>query len=549
VSGTGRLLYRGRVLAGCLAALLFAASGCGHHGPDYRSIADAGQVADGGMRVEASAGEASTLNPILVSDSASLDLCSLIFNGLVRYGPKLVLEGDLARSWEVKDGGKTIVFHLRPGLRWQDGAPVTSADAKFTVERILDPKVASPLKSGFDLVQSMETPDALTLVVRYKKPFAPALEAWGSGLLPKHLLEGKDLNTDPFNRNPVGTGPFAFKEWKDKQYIELKANPDYYEGPVHISRFLVRFEPEPATQLLELKTGGIDGMTLQPDQYLHQTGDEAFARLARKLRFPGLEEYAYLGFNLGRAPFRDVRVRRALSMAIDRKELIDGTMLGLARPCSGPYSPQMQAYDPSVQPMPYDLTQAARLLDEAGFRLGADGKRAKAGKPLAFTIMTNQGNEPREKGALILQQQFAKLGVDVQVQTIEWSSFISNYVDKHNFDAVLLAWQITPDPDEYPIWHSSQTGPGGLNFLGFKDPETDRLLEQGRQTFDWNKRIALYRAFHRRLAELQPVAFLYSPDMLDALSLKFQGLLQTDTGYDWYWPTRWYVPKSVQEAQ
>jgi peptide/nickel transport system substrate-binding protein len=530
-------------------AFLALAVGCGRSLPDYRNISDAAQVADGGIRVEASAAEASTLNPILASDSASADLCGLVFNGLVRYNQKLVLEGDLARSWEVKDQGKTIVFHLRPGVLWQDGAPFTSADAKFTVDCVLDPKVASPLKSGFDLVQSMATPDPLTLVVRYKKPFTPALEAWSLGLLPRHLLLGKDINTDPFNRRPVGTGPYRFKEWKDKQYVEFEANPAYYEGPVHIARVLVKFVPESATQLLELKTAGIDGMTLQPDQYLHQTGGDAFERLARKFRFPGLNEYTYLGFNLDRPPFNDLAVRRALSYAIDRQELIAGTMLGLAKPCSGPYSPLMQAYDPQVQPMPYDLTQAARLLDLDGWKLGADGVRSKGGKPLAFTILTNKGNDPREKGVLILQQQFAKLGVQAQVQVIEWSSFLSNYIDKRNFDAVLMGWQLSLDPDQYAVWHSSQTGPGELNFIGFKDAETDRLLEQGRMTFDPAKRIALYRAFHRRLAQLQPVAFLYAPDSISALSLKFQGLLQTDTGYDWYAATRWYIPKSVQEAQ
>ncbi|MGH7441862.1 MAG: ABC transporter substrate-binding protein, partial [bacterium] len=348
------------------------------------------------------------------------------------------------------------------------------------------------------------------------------------------------------NRDPVGTGPYVFKRWVDKQFIEFTANPNYYEGPVHIKRLLVKFVPEPATQLMELKTGDIDGMTLQPDQYLHQTDGERFQRLARKFRFPGLDEYAYLGFNLARPPFNDPVLRRALSLAINRKELIQGALLGLGRPCSGPYSPLMAAYDPSVKPMPYDPAQAGRLLDSDGWTLGAGGIRVKHGKPLAFTIVTNQGNETREKGALILQQQFAKIGVQVQIRTVEWSSFLSNYIDKRDFDAVLLAWQLSLDPDEYAIWHSSQTGPGGLNFIGFKDPVCDRLLEQGRTTFNPAKRVALYRAFHRRLAALQPVAFLYAPDSLSALSLKFQGLLQSPSGYDWYWPTRWYIPKSAQ---
>ncbi len=526
--------------------LALGALGCGRRLPDYRHIPDAGRVADGGVRVEAAAGEASTLNPILASDSASSDLCSLVFNGLLRYGPDLKLQGDLARSWRVLDHGRTLVFRLRPGLHWQDGAPVTSADAAFTARAIMDPQVASPLKSGFDLVASLSTPDPLTLVVRYRRPFAPALEAWQVGLLPEHVLKGHDLNTAPFNRDPLGTGPYRFKAWRDKQFVEFTANPAYYEGRVHIARLLLRFIPDPETQLAELETLGIDGMTLQPRQFLRQTSSNRFKRLARAYRYPGLNEYTYLGFNLARPPLDDVRVRRALSMAIDRDELIRGVMLGLARPCSGPYSPLMPAYDRSVRPVAYDLAGAGRLLDAAGWKAGPQGLRAKGGKPLEFTLVTNRGNEPREKAVLILQQQFARLGVKVQVRTVEWSSFLADYIDRRAFDMALLGWQLGLDPDQYAIWHSSQGGPGGLNFIGFRDPVTDRLLEQGRETFNPARRLAIYRALHRRLAELQPVAFLYAPDSLSALSLKFQGLLRTPTGYDWYWPTRWYIPKSAQ---
>lgn len=533
-----------RKLTWVLGAMLLGA--CGRHAPDYRNISDATKVADGGVRVDATAGEASKLNPYLASDSASNDICDLVFNGLLRYSPKLELEGVLAESWKVSDGGKTITFKLRPGVTWQDGQPFTSADVKFTVESLLDPKTASPHKSMFDLVEKIETPDPLTVVARYKKAFAPALESWGMGIVPKHLLEGKDVNTDPFNRKPVGTGAYQVVEWKDKQYIELAANPNYWEGRVHIAKLRIRFIPEPATQLLELKTGGIDGMTLQPDQFAHQIGGEAFDKVAKKYRFDGLAQYTYLGFNLAREPFGDKRVRQALSHAIDRDELISGVMEGLAKPCSGPYSPLMPAYNQAVKPYAYDLTQSAKLLDEAGWLLEKDGLRHKGGKVFKFSLITNKGNAPREKTVLILQQQFKKLGVQADVQIIEWSSFLSNYVDKKNFDAVVMGWQLTLDPDQYSIWHSSQTKDGEFNFIGYKNPAVDKLLEQGREEFDPAKRLAIYRKFHAIVAEDQPMAFLYAPDSLSALSRKFQGLLETPTGMGWYWETRWYVPQSVQ---
>lgn len=535
-----------RGLALAALGLAIALASCAKKGPDYRHIADAGAVADGGERISATGAEPSTLDPILAGDDVSQTLCESIFSGLLRYGPRLTLEGNLARSWEVQDGGRTLVFHLKPGVKWHDGQPLTSADAKFTVECILDPKVPSPSKALFDLVASMDTPDPLTLVVHYKKAFAPALEGWCQLLVPRHLLKGKDLVHDGFNRQPVGTGPYKFKRWVDKQYVELEAYPDYHEGPVHITRKLLRFIPEPATRLLELKAGGIDGMGLDPDQYLKEAQGEAFDRVAEKHRFDGIDQYSYMGFNLRRAPFDDVRVRRALSLAIDRQELIDGVMQGLAQPCSGPYSPLMEAYDPSVKPMPYDLTQAARLLDQAGWTADAQGRRMKDGKPFAFKLISAKGSASTEKIVLILQQQFAKLGLQVKVETFEWSIFLSNYVDKSDFDCLVLSWGLSLDPDQYAIWHSSQTGPGQFNFIGFKDAQVDRLLEQGRTTYDHAERIRIYRAFHRRIAELQPLAFLFTGDKLLALSRKFQGLEVTKTDLDWHAATRWYVPRSVQ---
>lgn len=533
-----------RTLILLLAGALLA--GCGRRVPDYSRIPDADVPVEGGTRVDASAGEASKLNPYLAGDSVSSGIVDLVFNGLVRYGPDLKLEGDLAESWQVRDGGRTIVFRLRPGVKWHDGAPFSSADVKFTVESILDPKVASPRKSGFELLERLETPDPLTVVARYKRPFAPALQAWGIGIAPRHLLEGKDVNEDPFNRNPVGTGPYRFVKWVDKQYIELAANPHYHEGPVRIRRVLLRHIPEAATQLLELRTGGIDSMSLQPEQYAKQTGGAAFDRVARRFRYPGLSQYTYLGFNHGRRPFGDPKVRWALSHAIDRDELIQGVAEGLAQPCSGPYSPLMPAYDPSVKPVAYDLAKAAALLDEAGWRPGPDGVRVKDGKRFEFKLLTNKGNVAREKTVLILQQQFAKIGVKAEVQVIEWSTFLSNYVDKRNFDAVVMGWQLALDPDQYSIWHSSQTGDGQFNFIGYRDPVVDGLLERGRTEFDPERRTAIYRAFHRRLHEQQALCFLYAPDSLSALSRKFQGLLETETGYGWYWPTRWWIPASVQ---
>ncbi len=540
-------LFSRILLASLICTLVLSA--CRRRSLDYSAMPDAEQVVDGGIQVQGSGGEAGKLVPYLGSDSASSDITDLVFNGLVRFGPDLQLEGDLAQSWQFKDAGKTIIFKLKPNVKWHDGKPFTSADVAFTVRSIMDPKVASPRKSYFDLLSSLETPDPLTVIARYKKAFAPALQYWGIGIAPKHLLEGKDVNTDPFNRAPVGTGPYVFKVWKDKQYIELEANSNYFEGKVHIAKVRIRFIPEAATQFLEMKTGGIDFSRLQPDQYLHQATGPAFDKIARRIRLQGMFRYGYMAFNLARKPFDDKRVRWALSYAIDRDEIIQGVWEGLARPCTGPYSPLSPFADPAVKAVPLDLTMSAKLLDEAGWHLGKDGIRSKDGKQLKFSLITNQGNPAREKTILILQQQFKKIGVVAEAQTIEWSSFLSNYVNKRNFDAVVMEWRLTPDPDQFEIWHSSEIKNNPqMNFISYGNPKVDTLLEKGRLEFDRKKQIAIYREFHKRVAEDQPMAFLYAPDELTALSLKFRGLLETPTGYTWYAPIRWYIPKSAQQA-
>jgi peptide/nickel transport system substrate-binding protein len=534
-------------LALALIPLLALASACSRRSQaDYDHVPDAAVVADGDAKVDAEGGDASVLNPLLDSDSVSSDVDGMIFNGLVRYNPKLQLEGELAKDWKVEQGGKRIIFHLRPGVKWQDGQPFTSADVAFTFKALMDPKLASPRKGPFELVRSVEAPDPLTVVVNYAKPFVPALESWGQGMLPEHLLKGQDLNKADFNKRPVGTGPYKFVRWLPNQSIELAANPDYFEGKPHLKRVLVRIIPDTGTKLMELKAGGIDSMALSPDQYKNQAQGPEYTGHVRLFRYPSLSTYTYLGFNLARVPFNDKRVRMALSRAIDRQALINAILLGYGKPCTGPYSPGMPAYNQAVKAVPFDLSASASLLDAAGWKLGPDGIRAKAGKRLSFALLTNQGNKVREDVAAVLQQQFRKIGVEAQPQTVEWSLFITQYLDKKNFDVVIMGWQLGLDPDIYDIWHSSKTHPGEFNFISYKDARVDQLLEQGRTCFDPARRMAIYREIHARIAADEPMAFLFAPDEISALHKRFHGMLVTDTGIGWYWPLRWYVPRSIQ---
>lgn len=538
---------RGRaVILPALAAfalLLAACSGGNDKAPTPHS--GPGIPAYGDALVAGSIGEPSTLIPLLASDSASHEVAGQVFNGLVRYDKDLKLEGDLAERWDVSPDGLTITFHLRRGVKWHDGAGFTSRDVLYTYRVTIDPKTPTAYADALKQVSRVEAPDPYTFRVHYQKPFAPALESWGMSILPAHLLEGKDITKSDLARHPVGTGPYVFREWTPGQKITLEANPDYYEGRPYIGRYIYRIIPDNATMYMELKAGGIDMMGISPVQYQRQTGKPEFTNRFNKYRYPA-SAYTYLGYNLRNPLFADKRVRQALTCAINKDEIVHGVMLGMGQVAHSPYKPGTWAHNPGVKDFDYNPQRARALLAQAGWRpRPGDGTLEKNGRAFSFTILTNQGNDQRLKTAVIIQNRLKAIGVEVKIRVIEWASFLSQFIDKGKFEAVLLGWTIGQDPDLFDIWHSSKTNPKELNFIGYKNPEVDRLLEEGRGTFDMEKRKRCYYRFQEILAEDQPYTFLYVPDALPVVSARFRGIVPAPAGISYNF-IRWYVPKEEQ---
>jgi peptide/nickel transport system substrate-binding protein len=532
-------------LASLLLALVLLAACDGGRTAAPPVVRGPGKPATGDALVVGSIGEPSTLLPLLASDSASHDVAGHIYNGLVRYDKNLKLEGDLARSWDVSPDGLTITFHLRKGVKWHDGEEFTSRDALFTYRVTIDPKTPTAYADAFKQVKSAVAPDRYTFRVSYAKPFAPALESWGMEILPAHLLEGKDITKSELARHPVGTGPFIFKEWVASQKLVLTANPAYYEGRSYLDRYIYRIIPDSSTMYMELKSGSLDMMGLSPVQFQRQTDTKEFRSRFNKYRYPA-SAFTYLGYNLRHPLFSDRRVRQALTMAINKDEIVHGVLLGMGQVAHGPYKPGTWAYNPSIHDFDYNPEHARALLAEAGWReVDGDGILMKDGKPFRFTILTNQGNAERLKTAQIIQWRLKKIGIDVRIRVIEWASFLSQFIDKGNFEAVLLGWTIGPDPDLFDIWHSSKTGPKELNFVGYKNTEVDRLLVEGRGTFDQEERKRCYYRLQDILAEDQPYTFLYVPDALPVVSARFRGIQPAPAGIG-YNLIKWYVPKAEQ---
>ncbi len=508
---------------------------------------EGGKPAHGDTLIDVLTGNISGLIPNIVSDSASFEVGGLLYNGLVTRDKDLNFIGELAESWTFSQDCRDLTFKLRPNAKWHDGHPFTSADVMFTYETMINPKTPTAYRESFKMVESVATPDPHTVEVRYKQPFAKALDTWGLWMLPRHLLErymrdGK-LREAPQNWSaPVGTGPYRFGELKSGEKIVLLANPDYWEARPYISRVVYRIIPSQATIFLELKAKGLDAAGLTALQYTRQTDYPAFRKAYNKYRYPS-NGYTYLGFNLRDPRFADTRVRQAFAHAINKTDLIDGVLLGLGREATGPYKPGTWAYNPNVKRYSHDVAKARELLAEAGWKdTDGDGVLDKDGKPFAFELLTNQGNDERKKVAGIVQASLRDLGVAVDVRVLEWAAFLKEYIKKRRFEAIILGWGIGLDPDQYDVWHSSKTGPDELNHISYQNPEVDQLLESGRSTCVQGDRKRHYDRLQEVFAEEQPIVFLYFRDALPVVSSRVQGIIESPNGIRFRFH-EWFVPK------
>ena len=504
-----------------------------------------GSPVDGGRILFGSIGEASNLIPYLTADSASHEVADLIYVAPLRYTKDLQVEPWAAESWSMEDEGRLMRFTLRKGILWEDGVELTTADMAYTCKVVADPATGSPYAEDFSRIKNFRIIDRYTFEVEYDHFFARSVSTWMQPILPRHLLEGQNIRNTPFSRKPVGAGPYRLKSWEPGSRIILEASPSYFAGKPHIAEVVYRIIPDNATMFMETRAGRLDVMGLSPLQYLRQTSSPAFEREFNKFRYLD-SSYVFLGFNLQHPFFKDVRVRRAISQAIDRESIIQGVLMGQGIPAFGPFKPGVWAYHPTLKPMPQNVAAARALLAEAGFAdHNGDGLLDRDGQPLAFTILTNQGNEQRILTATVMQSQLRAVGIDVRIRTVEWAAFIREFVNKGRFDAIILGWTIPQDPDIYQVWHSSQAFEGGLNFTYYKNAEVDRLLEEARSTPDQDTRAQLYYRMQEILDADQPYCFLFVPYALPVVQKRFQGVKPELAGIMYNFE-KWWVPKQLQ---
>ncbi len=471
-------------------------------------------MGDSGTFHRAMSSSPTRLNPLLATDTSSSEITDWIFNGLIKFDANGSLAPDLATDWRFEDN-RTLLFHLRKGVKWHDGAPFTARDVKSTYDFMRSDKVVTPYKSDFKYVSGVEIVDPHTVRVRYSQPYFKALSIWMMGMLPAHLWEKeKDPMRSRLNKLPVGTGPYRMtRPFGINERIVLKANDNYYEHPPFIHRQIYHYIGDPATEFMMLKAGKLDIGGLSPLQLDRQVGAE-FKKHYKIYEQPS-HSYTYLGFNLRDPKFRDRRVRRAVALGIDRREIIDLLFFGHGRPCYGPFMPGSSVYPRGFKPERYDPAAARKLLKEAGYG---------PGHPLRFTLVTNTGNETRINAAQIIQQQLRKIGVEMKIRTMEWQAFLNTVVFPRNFEAVLLGWSLSLIPDAYSIWHSDGDKKGGFNFVGYHNPQVDRLIKASEKIVDPESFAANYRKIFRLIVADYPYVFLYIPDSITAVSRRIEGV-------------------------
>jgi peptide/nickel transport system substrate-binding protein len=460
------------------------------------------------------------LNPILATDSASGEITQWLFSSLISYDRDANIRPELAKSYKFIDD-KTLVFEMRQDAFWHDGMPITAEDAVFTYETIKSPKVFTAYAEEFRKVESVKTDGKYKIVVKYKEPYFKALEAWMMPLLPKHILGGeKDLMTSRYNFAPVGSGDFRIEKLETSKDIELFAFDKYSPHKPKIDKIVYKFLPDSSTNFLMLKTSKLDMGGLSPLQ-LEKQLDEDFHKKFQIIEKPD-NSYTYLGFNLQNPKFKDKRVREALSLAIDRQELVDIIFLGHARVCTGPFLPDSFAFNPVVKAPTRDVTKARKLLRDAGY---------DEAHPLEFEIATNSNNRLRMYAAEIIQRQLLAIGVKAKIRGMEWQAFLNTVVHPRKFDTVLLGWGLSIVPDAYTIWHGSQVGKkGGFNFISYQNGKVDALIEKAEKTIDKRLLATYFKDIFAEIADDKPMLFLYIPNSIQAVSKSIKNIDPGITG-------------------
>ena len=498
-----------------------------------------------------------TLNQILTQDDQGTEIgrFNVTEDLLWQNQYTLKLEPLLASSWDISPNQMVYTFHLRHDVKWHDGVPFTAEDVKFSFDKIMDPKVdAAPLRLYFGNIKSCEVLDPYTVRFTATERYFKTLDALGEGelpILPKHAFDhgDPDFNKNNFGRSPIGTGPYKFVKWDTGEQIVLERNDDYWGPKDHYpKRIVYQIVSEPSTSTQLLKKGELDVINgMNAIQYERELGHTHSMTRLKRIVYP-FPSYTYIGFNLRRPMFTDIRVRHAIDLLIPRDEILSQIYLNqYASKCSGYDPPSSPNYNHDVPPTPEDPIQAQKLLTEAGWKNDhGDGILYKDNQPLSFTVLYPAGGVTAEKVLELIQESLSRAGIRIQLDRLEFPQLISKTED-WKFDATLAGWALDIDGDPYQIWHSSQADiKQSSNFIGYKNPKADELITEGRLEYDSDKRAVIFRQLHKLIHDDYPVCFLFNPHTILTYSNRFQNV-NTFAPRPCFNLGKWWVPYNLQK--
>jgi len=481
-----------------------------------------GVASDARTLVVGTRAEPGTLNPVAITVSEGHQIAGLIFLKLLEeQDDYLSFKPQLAESWAQSDDGLDVTFVLRADARWSDGAPVTADDVRFTWEVETDTTVAWPSASIKAKIRDVEVRDARTVVFHFRERYLyQVMDANDGVVLPRHILGSvarRDVKTAAFGRSPVGCGPYRVSEWKAGQYIALDVNPLYFGPAPGVTRVLFKFVPDAVTLLNQFKAGEIDLLESV------QVGDLAALRKSR----PGVTVYtvpsrrmSFVAWNRVRPPLDDREIRRALTLAIDRPEIIRTVWGEYADECTSPIVPLLWAFDPDIEPWAVDPSAARAALAARGYEdHDGDGVLDRDGKPFHIELLVNDAQN-RIDVVTLVQAQLKHVGVDVDLRVLEYGTYVGR-VMATDFDAAFVEWKVPTKVDLTGLFHTRSMRPNGFNFVSYSNPEVDRLIDDALSMPDMERARPLWNRAQRAIYADQPYTFIAVPQELTAVDGRF----------------------------
>ncbi|MDQ0257811.1 peptide/nickel transport system substrate-binding protein [Evansella vedderi] len=473
----------------------------------------AGEPQYGGSIVLGGMSDPVMFNPYFSQDSASADVEGLLFGGLMASNPELEMVPHHAKDYpEVSEDGLVWTYELHEGILFHDGEELTAHDVVFSFSIPIHEDYTGPRASTFQYLESVEALDDYTVQFTLSQPDAAWPITASYAILPEHILgdvpvaDLEDYNE--FNlENPIGSGPFKFVDWNTGTSLTLEAHEDYFEGRPYLDRVTWRFAADQNALVLLLETGDVDFITVPANELATvETFDHVNISSTLALN------YSYIGWNLQNPLFQDVRVRQALTHAIDRQEIVETILEGEAEVAHAPASPLSWAYPPEVPEFHYDPDRALELLAEAGWEPNDDGILEKDGETFSFTVLSNDGNTTRRDIGIIMQQMLGDIGIEVTPEQMEWGAFLDRInPPNYDFDAIILGWNLGLDPNPEAIWASWEIEQG-LNNISYSNERVDEIARENSSIVDQDERAELLHEAFQIIAEEQPYTFLFYPN-------------------------------------